>query len=73
MKKQSQQFLDSFPDHVFRYIDQTGNGRPPVSSATRQDDLNLEGYEAYFTVNGFANFKEKPNATIENCTSINAF
>jgi P4 family phage/plasmid primase-like protien len=63
-------FLDSFPDHVFRYIDQTGEGRPPVSSATRRDDLNAKGYEAYFSVNGF---KGAPDAKKENCTSINSF
>ncbi len=63
-------FLDYFPNHVFRYIDQTGEGRPPVSSVERRDDLNIEGYEAYFTVNGFDN---APNAKIENCSSLNAF
>lgn len=63
-------FLDSFPDHVYRYIDQTGEGRMPVSSETRRDDLNKIGYEAYFTVNGF---KGKPDAKKENCTSINSF
>lgn len=63
-------FLESFPDHIYRYIDQTGEGRPPVSSQTRRDDLNVKGYEAYFTVNGFAG---KPDAKKEQCTSINAF
>lgn len=63
-------FLDSFPDHVYRYIDQTGLGRPAVSSETRRDDLNKIGYEAYFTVNGF---KGKPDAKKEHCTSLNAF
>lgn len=63
-------FLDSFPDHVFRYIDQTGLGRPPISSSTRRDDLNIEGYEAYFTVNGF---RDALDAKKEHCTSINAF
>lgn len=63
-------FLDSFPDHVYRYIDQTGEGRPPVSSETRRDDLNKIGYEAYFTVNGF---KGAPDARKESLTSINSF
>ncbi len=63
-------FLDSFPDHVYRYIDQTGEQRPPVSSKERRDDLNEQGYEAYFTVNGF---KDAKDATKENCTSINSF
>lgn len=63
-------FLDSFPDHVFRYIDQTGEGRPPVSSQKRRDDLNVKGYEAYFTVNGF---KGESDAKKDKCTSINSF
>ncbi len=63
-------FLDSFPDHVYRYIDQTGESRPPVSSKTRRDDLNVKGYEAYFTVNGF---KGETDAKKDKCTSINSF
>lgn len=70
MTQKKYKFLDSFPDHVYRYIDQTGEGRPPVSSEERRDDLNKIGYEAYFTVNGF---KGKPDATKEHCTSINSF
>lgn len=70
MANANNKFLNSFPDHVYRYIDQTGNGRPPVSSATRRDDLNKAGYEAYFTVNGF---KDAPDAKKEHCTSLNAF
>lgn len=63
-------FLSYFPDHVFRYIDQTGDKRLPVSNAKRNDDLNRAGFESYFTVNGF---KDAPNAQKENCSSINAF
>ena len=63
-------FLDCFPNHVYRYIDQTGEGRPAVSSETRRDDLNINGYEAYFTVNGF---KNAPDAKKDHCTSLNAF
>lgn len=63
-------FLDSFPDHVYRYIDQTGEGRPAVSSKEKRDDLNTAGYEAYFTVNGF---KDATDAKKEHCTSLNAF
>lgn len=63
-------FLDSFPDHVYRYIDQTGEGRPPVSSEVPRPDLNKQGYEAYFTVNGF---KGAIDAKKEHCTSINSF
>ncbi len=63
-------FLESFPDHVYRYIDQTGEARFPVSSETRRDELNANGYEAYFTVNGF---KGEIDAKKEHCTNINAF
>ncbi len=70
LKPKKSKFLDSFADHVYRYIDQTGEGRPPVSSKERRDDLNQQGYEAYFTVNGF---KGSVDAKKENCTSINAF
>jgi len=70
MDTQKLKFLDCFPDHVYRYIDQTGSGRPPVSSRERRDDLNIAGYESYFTVNGF---KGAPNAKKENCSSINSF
>lgn len=42
----------------------------PVSSETRRDDLNHQGYEAYFTVNGF---KGATDAKKEHCTSINSF
>lgn len=70
MVNKKHKFLESFPDHVFRYIDQTGEGRGPVSSDVRRDDLNEQGYEAYFTVNGF---KGQPDAKKEHCTSINAF
>lgn len=71
MTKEKLTFLDSFPDHVYRYIDQTGEARPPVVSATKRDDLNVAGYEAYFTVNGFKNFVGE--AKKENCTSLNSF
>jgi len=64
------QFLDSFPDRIFRYVDQTGEGRVTVFSKEKRDDLNRNGYEAYFTVNGF---KDTVNAKKESCTSINAF
>lgn len=63
-------FLTFFPDHVYRYIDSTGEGRPPIACAERNDELNINGYESYFTVNGF---KNAPNAQKENCSSINAF
>lgn len=68
--QKNHKFLDSFPDHVYRYIDQTGESRLPVSSTTQRDDLNKNGYEAYFTVNGF---KGTSDAKKEKCTSLNAF
>lgn len=70
MNSKDTTFLSFFPGHCYRYIDQTGLGRLPVSSTVKRDDLNLEGYEAYFTVNGFHN---APNAKLENCSSLNAF
>lgn len=70
MTKKTPKFLDYFPDHVYRYIDQTGEGRGPVSSVERKDELNVIGYESYFTVNGF---KGRPDAKKDNCTNINAF
>lgn len=70
MAKQNNQFLSFFPGHVYRYIDQTGEGRAPVSSAEIRPDLNEQGFESYFTVNGF---QDAPNAKLENCSSLNAF
>ena len=63
-------FLTYFPDHAYRYIDLTGGGRPPQPSAEKNEKLNLDGYESYFTVNGF---KDATKAKKENCSSINAF
>jgi putative DNA primase/helicase len=62
--------LESFSNHKYRYIDQTGNGRPPVSSATLRPDLNENGFEAYFTVNGF---KDANANTKEQCINLNSF
>lgn len=70
LNKKNKEFLSFFPDHVYRYIDSTGAKRIPVASTERKDELNLQGYESYFTVNGF---KDSPNAQKENCTSLNAF
>lgn len=70
MTNNNQQFLNFFPNHVYRYIDQSGQGRPPISSILKRDDLNIDGHEAYFTVNGF---EDAPNAKLENCSSLNAF
>jgi hypothetical protein len=63
-------FLDCLDNHKYRYIDSTGNNRPPVSSNVVRPDLNLAGYEAYMTVNGFADCNDN---TKDKCTNINAF
>lgn len=62
-------FLQLFPNHVYRYIDQTGLNRTAVVAAKINPKLNPEGYESYFTVNGFSD----PNATREKLMNINAF
>ena len=69
-RKTNKEFLTYFPDHVYRYIDSTGEGRPPVSSTEKKPSLNEQGYESYFTVNGFYN---SPNAQKNNCSSLNTF
>lgn len=69
MTKSNDKFLTFFPAHKYRYIDQTGLGRPPVSSDVIKEELNLNGYEAYFTPNGF----EGVHAKLENCISLNSF
>ena len=66
-------FLDNFPNHVYRYLDTSGCGRPPISTATVNKELNIQGYDSYFTVNGFANFKDNNSAEIEHCTNLTAF
>jgi P4 family phage/plasmid primase-like protien len=63
-------FLSFFPNHVYRYIDLTGQGRSPQPSEKKRDDLNLKGYESYFTVNGFLG---APNSQKNNCSNLNAF
>lgn len=72
-KMTAKQFLSNFPDHVFRFIDQTGEGRPAHVSAKYRKDLNESGYEAYFTVNGFANFAADGDCKLERMTSVNSF
>lgn len=63
-------FIDFFPGHSYRFIDGTGEGRYAVTSDTYRKDLNEQGYDAYFTVNGFSG---APDAKREHCTSLNAF
>lgn len=66
----NEKFLSHFPEHTYRYIDSTGLGRPPQTSTTIKDELNLQGYESYFTVNGFRNAS---NAQKNSCSNLNAF
>lgn len=69
MKKHT--FLDSFPGHIYRYLDTTGSKRWAIQADTLRKELNeKEGYDSYFTINGFSDYK---NATYENCTNLNAF
>ena len=70
MKKNNEnQFITSFPNCKFRYLDLTGEGRTPISSATQKDELNKQGYCAFFTPNGF----EGVNATKANCVNLTSF
>jgi len=70
MQRKNIKFIDCFDNCKFRYIDQTGLQRSPVSSNEVRNDLNLQGYEAYQTVNGFL---DAGNNKKENCTNLNAF
>jgi P4 family phage/plasmid primase-like protien len=70
MTERKPTMLDYFPGHKYRYIDQTGNGRQPFSSNVIRKDLNEDGYEAYFTVNGFNDANDNKK---DQCTSLNAF
>jgi P4 family phage/plasmid primase-like protien len=63
-------FLALFPNHAFRYIDQTGDNRPPKSSPIYEKDINKDGYEAYFTVAGF---QGQGSNKIEDVTNVNTF
>ena len=69
MTTSKKQFITYFPNCKFRYLDLTGSGRLPIPSDTQRDDLNEQGYCAFFTPQGF----EGSNSTIENCTNLNSF
>lgn len=60
-------FLNHFPNHKYRYIKK---GEPARPSDVLLADLNKNGYESYFTVNGFAQANDNKK---EQCTNINAF
>jgi len=70
MIKKATPFLNFFPNHKYRYIDQTGAGRLPVSSNDIRKDLNRDGYEAYFTVNGFNDCNDNKK---DQCINLNSF
>jgi len=62
-------FLSFFPNCKFRYLDLSGSGKPPVSSDIQRDDLNKQGYDSFFTPNGF----EGSTATKDNCINLSSF
>lgn len=62
-------FITFFPNCKFRYLDLSGNGKPPISSDTQNDELNKQGYDSFFTPNGF----EGDTATKDNCINLSAF
>lgn len=64
-----QEFLKTFVDHKFRFIDETGASRGVIKSATFREDLNMQGYGAFFTVNGFPGTAN----TRDNLSVLNAF
>lgn len=73
MTKQQENFLKFFPNHCYRYLDRTGNARPQQNSDVLREELNINGYCSYFTVNGFADFRKTFTAKEENLTSLNGF
>lgn len=64
------QFLSFFPSHRYRYVDSTGANRVAKNLKERDDELNIKGYESFFTVNGFDDSGHSRKA---NCTNLNAF
>lgn len=62
-------FLSFFPNCKFRYLDLKGSNKPPISSDVQNNDLNKQGYDSFFTPNGF----EGSTATKENCINLSAF
>lgn len=64
-------FLEFFPNHKYRYINQAKTVR---KSAVLLPDLNKNGYESYFTVNGFEKAEDgKEDNKKEHCTNLNSF
>jgi len=62
-------FLSFFPNCKFRYLDLTGSNKPPVSSDILREDLNKQGYDSFFTPNGF----EGATAVKDNCINLTSF
>jgi P4 family phage/plasmid primase-like protien len=60
-------FLEYFPNHKYRYIKK---GEPAKPSAKLLPELNKNGYESYFTVNGFASASDNKK---EQCINLTAF
>lgn len=69
MKKQDNTFISFFPNTRFRYLDLGGRNRPAISSDVIRPELNNDGYDSFFTVNGFTGNDAKK----ENCINLNAF
>jgi P4 family phage/plasmid primase-like protien len=65
----TEKFLTFFPNCKFRYLDLSGGNKPPISSDTQKDELNKQGYDSFFTPNGFAG----NTATRDNCINLSAF
>ena len=62
-------FINFFPNCKFRYLDLTGGKRFPMSSEVQKENLNEQGFCAFFTPNGF----EGVDATINSCINLNSF
>ena len=62
-------FITFFPNCKFRYLDLAGKGRAPISSDIQRDDLNKQGYDSFFTPNGF----KGSTATKNNCINLTSF
>ena len=69
MVNKTPQFAEFFPNCKYRYLDLSEKGKPPVSSDVKRPDLNKNGYDSFFTVNGF----EGTEAKKENCINLNSF
>lgn len=69
MPNSKEKFITFFPYCKFRYLDLSGKGKPPISSDTQNDELNKQGYDSFFTPNGFAG----TTAVKENCIVLSSF